>query len=67
MRGRGNVNLRGKKSKLLYCGCCEAWDGRGKVRLAEDERDMRDAMAALNECEVDGTVSLDQLKYSLER
>ena len=25
----GNVNLRGKKCKLLRCGCCEAYDLRG--------------------------------------
>jgi hypothetical protein len=41
MRGRGNVNLRGKKVKMLRCGCCEAWDGRDKCRRLESERDMR--------------------------
>ena len=40
----GNVNLKGKKTKLLRCGCCEA------VNFKEDElkkihkKEMRNAL-----------------------
>ena len=31
MKGRGNINLKGKKYRVLRCQCCSAWDGRDKV------------------------------------
>jgi hypothetical protein len=38
----GGVNLRGKKSRLLGCGCCAAYDLRDKCRAREAKAEMRD-------------------------
>lgn len=65
MRGRGNIRLRGKRRKLLGCGCCEAWDGRWECRRKEDERDMREAAAALDEGDMDGFITFDELKLQM--
>lgn len=45
----GNVNLRGKKSRMLSCGCCEAVDYRGDMRRVEDEKEMRAAKSETND------------------
>ncbi len=37
----GGVNMRGKKTKLLNCGCCVATDLRQKERDKQVERQMR--------------------------
>lgn len=40
LRGVGNVNLRGKKSKMMSCRCCDVVDLRGDYearRVAREE------------------------------
>lgn len=40
----GNINLKGKKYRLLSCGCCEAYDMREDVRRREDEKEIRECL-----------------------
>lgn len=37
----GNVNMRGKKTKVLACGCCVAEDLRDKVLAKIHKREIR--------------------------
>lgn len=39
----GNVNMRGKRTMPLSCGCCDALDLRDAERKRQDEREMREA------------------------
>jgi hypothetical protein len=48
MKGRGNVNMRGKLAVVLLCRCCVAWDGRIKCRDKEAERAIRRAIKCEN-------------------
>ena len=36
----GNVNLKGKKSKLLSCGCCEAYNFKEKELIKEMNKEI---------------------------
>ena len=38
----GNVNLKGKKHRLLQCGCCTAIDLRGKYKEKLDNKLMKE-------------------------
>lgn len=38
----GNYNLRGKREKLMRCGCCTVTDLRPKLREREARKEMRD-------------------------
>ncbi len=40
----GNVNMRGRKHKVLSCGCCDCHDPRDKYRDIEARRDIADAL-----------------------
>lgn len=40
----GNVNLRGRKSKNLSCGCCVCTDKRGKFAAEQARKEMTDYM-----------------------
>jgi hypothetical protein len=37
----GNINLRGKRTKMLACMCCDATDFRSKLRRSADIKEMR--------------------------
>lgn len=37
----GNVNMKGKKTKVLSCRCCEAIDHREKFKKDLDLKEMR--------------------------
>jgi hypothetical protein len=39
----GNVNLRGKKHKVMSCGCCICTDLRDKYREIEARKDIAEA------------------------
>ena len=41
-RGAGNVNMKGKKYKLLRCGCCWALDHRDKELKKHHQKDMKE-------------------------
>lgn len=43
----GNINLRGKKFRLLSCGCCAAIDVRDEVLEKEHKRDIAEAMRSI--------------------
>ena len=36
LKNAGDVNLRGKKTKLMRCKCCECVDFRDKIKYYED-------------------------------
>ena len=36
----GNVNMHGKKTKLMNCGCCECIDFRDKIRYKEHMKEI---------------------------
>lgn len=36
LKNAGNVNMRGKKTKLMRCKCCECVDLRDKLKYYED-------------------------------
>lgn len=38
----GNANLKGKKYKLMRCGCCVAIDYRDKFREMVDKKEIKD-------------------------
>lgn len=40
MRGLGNVKMRGKKFRVLRCGCCVAEDFRDSERWREASNDI---------------------------
>jgi hypothetical protein len=45
--GAGNVNLKGKKYKLMLpCGCCYAYDFRDKYKEREDKKLIREIVKA---------------------
>ena len=37
----GNVNMKGKKYKLMRCGCCACLDMRDDVLKKEHEKEMK--------------------------
>jgi len=39
--GAGNVNMKGKKYKLMRCGCCWCLNLRDKVLKKEHEKEMK--------------------------
>jgi hypothetical protein len=41
----GNVNLRGKKHKVMSCGCCICTDLRDKYREIEARKEVAEALA----------------------
>ena len=46
--GAGNVNMKGKKYKLMRCGCCECIDLRDKVLEKEHKKEIDGQLAQLN-------------------
>lgn len=38
----GNVNMKGKKTKRMSCGCCSCIDFREKIRYNKDYKMMKD-------------------------
>ena len=42
-RNVGNVNLKGKKTRLLRCGCCEAVNVKEDELRKEHKKEMRNA------------------------
>lgn len=38
--GAGNVNLKGKKYRLLPCRCCVVIDKRDEIRYKEDKKEI---------------------------
>jgi hypothetical protein len=36
----GNINMKGKKSRLLRCGCCDCIDFREKEKNKQHEKDI---------------------------
>ncbi len=45
----GNVNLKGKKSKLLLCQCCEAQDFRDEALEKVHMLEVREAREKISE------------------
>lgn len=45
VRGAGNVNLKGKKSKLMRCGCCSALDFREEYKKKLDKKLIKEIIA----------------------
>lgn len=41
----GNINLKGKKSKLMGCKCCEVLDLRGKYNDRLMKKEMRGSVS----------------------
>lgn len=39
--GAGNVNMKGKKYKLRYCGCCWCIDFRDRELKKEHQKEMK--------------------------
>lgn len=37
----GSINLKGKKSKLLSCGCCEMFDYRPKAEINRLRKELK--------------------------
>lgn len=44
MRGYGNINLKGKKTKALSCGCCIAFNLKDKQREKLAKKEIREAL-----------------------
>ena len=44
MKGRGGVNMKGKKTRRLACKCCMAFDGRVKPRARFFAEAIEDAL-----------------------
>lgn len=42
----GNLNMRGKRTKLLRCGCCTAMDLRHEARVRSAKREIARAAIA---------------------
>ena len=42
LRKAGNVKMRGKKTKLMRCKCCECVDMRDKMLYRIHKKEMRD-------------------------
>lgn len=42
LKNAGDVNLRGKKTKIMRCGCCECVDFRDKIRYKEHMKEIKD-------------------------
>lgn len=42
----GNCKLKGKKTKMLSCGCCDVQNWKWRERLKEAQREIKDAKAA---------------------
>lgn len=40
----GNVNLKGRKTKMLRCGCCVAVDLREKERIKEAKAEIDNSL-----------------------
>ena len=40
-RGAGNVNMKGKKYKLMSCRCCVVIDFRERAKKALDKKEMK--------------------------
>lgn len=36
-----NINMRGKKTKTMSCGCCECLDMREKIMYSMHKKEMR--------------------------
>lgn len=51
MQGRGQFNLKGKKTKLLGCGCCVCYDFRDKILKSLHKKEIRDAESRSDELE----------------
>jgi hypothetical protein len=45
--GAGNVNLKGKKYKLMRCGCCAAYDFRDEYKKNLDKKMIREYNAVV--------------------
>ena len=43
-RGAGNVNMKGKKEKLMRCRCCVCLDFRDRELYKEHKKEMRDEL-----------------------
>ena len=46
--GAGNVNMKGKKEKLMRCRCCVCLDLREKELAKEHKKTIRDAIKCLD-------------------
>lgn len=42
-RNVGSLNLKGKRTRVLSCGCCVAFDLRPKLLKAEATKEIREA------------------------
>lgn len=49
MKGCGNIKMRGKKFKLLKCGCCVCEDFRDKVKKKFDNLQITEYNIANND------------------
>lgn len=38
----GNIKMRGKKYRLLWCGCCEAQNFKDRERERDARKEIRD-------------------------
>lgn len=66
----GSIKMRGKRTKLLSCRCCELWDERWEQRLKEAADEINAPIAQLEEHfppkeEVGGSNPLGRSKSSL--
>ena len=43
----GNVKLRGKKTRLMNCGCCVALNIKEEVRDKEQKQEVKDFLRGL--------------------
>ena len=47
--GAGRINMKGKKEKVLSCGCCIVYDFRDDYKKKLDEKEIRDAKSGLSD------------------
>lgn len=49
----GQANLRGKRSRLLRCGCCEVQDFRGLERAREALKEIAESREIMVQRDID--------------
>ena len=42
MQGRGQINMRGKKTMMLRCGCCDGFNFKSRNLELEAKKEIRD-------------------------
>ena len=55
--GAGNVNLRGKKSKMMACGCCDVIDFRDEYETTRSARE--ELSLGLDDIEIGNVAEMD--------